>query len=82
MRPRSEPGGVEMGVVAQAGEGVEERALVLVGEGRAVGGDEREPLGLGELDEAAVGPVLAAGVVALQLDVEVASTEDVFELCQ
>ncbi len=43
-------GAIQQGVVAQAGEGIVERALVLPGEGRAVAGDDRELLGFGEFE--------------------------------
>ena len=66
---------VEGGVVAEAGEGVGQEAVGAGGEEGGVGGEEGELEVGGEIDEEGVEALLAAAVVAGDLDVDVAGAE-------
>lgn len=70
---------VERGVVAQAGEGIAERACVGAGVFGGVGGDERDVEFLGDADVLALEPFVAAQVAADEFDVEISFAKDAEE---
>ena len=77
VRGEQRAGLVEGGVVAQAGEGVGQRAVGAGGVERGVGGEQRQAQVAGEVDELAVEPRFVAQAVADELDVDVFAAEGV-----
>ena len=70
---------VEVRVVSEAGEDVEGGAGGGCGVEDAVGGEEREGAGAGEVDEGAVDAILTATAMALDLDEDVVGAESRLE---
>ena len=69
------PGGVQGGLLAQAGEHVEQRAPARQGVAHVVGGDERNAVPVRQRRQGAVESLLGRVEVALQIDVQAAGEE-------
>ena len=69
------PGAMDVGLVADAGEDVEQRPILRRGEADAVGREQRHVIRRGQRDERLVVGLLVALQVPLQLDVEAIAAE-------
>ena len=75
-------GGIEVGVLANAGEDIENLTSVRRCVARAVGCEQGKAMRSGEGEESVYDVIFATNVVTLQFDEQVARAEDRFELLE